>query len=129
MTNNQKQDRVMTYRDLHAWNVAMDLAVASYRVARALPRDERFELSAQIRRASASIPANIAEGHGHGSDAVLARHLRIALGSLAELETYFELLRRLDLATAAELADAAALAAPTGQAANGLLRSASSGRD
>lgn len=86
-----------TYRDLDAWNVAMDLAVAAYELASDLPTSERYELSSQIRRAATSVPSNIAEGQASGRDAVFLRHLSIALGSLGELDTQFEVGRRLRL--------------------------------
>jgi four helix bundle protein len=55
---------IVSFRDLDAWKVAMDLVVAIYSLAAKLPATERFELSAQIRRAAVSIPSNIAEGAG-----------------------------------------------------------------
>lgn len=72
---------------LVVWRKAMDLASMSYRVTESLPGDERFGLRAQMRRASVSIPSNIAEGAGRGSDGDFARFLRIAYGSACELET------------------------------------------
>ena len=69
----------------------MDVAVAVYTGGRRLPVEERFGLSAQVRRAATSVPSNIAEGHSSGTDGVLIRHLRIALGSVGELETQMAL--------------------------------------
>ena len=60
---------------------------AVYRVTRNLPADERFGLQRQMRRAGVSVAANIAEGHGRGTQGDFERHLRIAAGSLAEFET------------------------------------------
>lgn len=55
---------VRDYRDLVVWQAAMTLAEKCYEATKAFPRDELFGMTAQIRRASASIPANIAEGRG-----------------------------------------------------------------
>lgn len=85
------QSPIRSFRDLDAWNVAMELAVACYRLARQLPVEERFALSAQIRRAAVSVPSNIAEGHSTGSDGVFGRQVRTSLGSVGELETQLEL--------------------------------------
>ena len=83
------------YRDLIVWQKAMLLTEASYSVANALPVIERFGLSAQLRRASVSIPSNIAEGHERRSRAEYRRFISIACGSLAELETQLDLASRL----------------------------------
>lgn len=83
------------YADLIAWQKAMDLAEAVYAASTALPSDERFGLTSQIRRAAMSIPANIAEGEGRRTRGDLRRHLSIANGSLRELETHVILARRL----------------------------------
>ena len=66
----------------------MKLAVEVYKATEAFPRKEIYSLTDQIRRAAASIPANIAEGHGRRTDGAFARHLDIALGSAAELDTH-----------------------------------------
>ena len=87
--------QILSFRDLDTWKRAMDLAVVSYGLAGRLPSTERFELSSQIRRAAVSIPANIAEGHAGGSVGRCIHHLRIALGSLGELQTDFEIALRL----------------------------------
>ena len=84
-----------TYRDLDAWIVAMDLVMQSYELVCDLPSSERYELSSQIRRAATSVPSNIAEGQASGRDTVFLRHISIALGSLGELDTQFEVGRRL----------------------------------
>ena len=86
---------IRTYRDLVAWQKSVDLAVYTYRATNALPADERFGLVSQMRRAAASVPANIAEGHGRGRRVEFRRYLQIARGSLCEVQTYAELTRRL----------------------------------
>ena len=86
---------IQTYRDLDAWNVAMDLVVESYELAAKLPSIERYELSSQIRRAATSVPSNVAEGQASGRSGLFLRHVSIALGSLGELDTHFEIGRRL----------------------------------
>ena len=84
-----------SYRDLQVWQKAMDLAEMSYNATDRFPSAERFGLIAQIRDASSSIPANIAEDYGRRHRGDYVRHLSIANGSLAELETHLLLsLRR-----------------------------------
>jgi four helix bundle protein len=76
---------------LHVWQFGIHLVVESYNVGKRLPGDERFGLTAQIRRAAVSIPANIAEGHGRNSRGEYRHHVWMAAGSLRELETLFEI--------------------------------------
>src|SRR3954468_12430988 len=78
---------VLHYRDLIAWQKAMDLVEQVYRLTRAFPREELYGLTNQVRRASVSIPSNIAEGQGRGVGGEFAHHLRIANGSRQEVET------------------------------------------
>jgi four helix bundle protein len=91
------------YKDLRVWQQAMMLAEAVYEVTKRFPQDERFGLISQMRRAAVSVPSNIAEGRGRGSDAELLRFCAIAYGSLMELETQAELARRLGFLPAHEL--------------------------
>ena len=86
--------RIQSYRDLDAWKIAMELAVAVYELTKALPREEMYGLTAQLRRAVVSIPSNISEGHQQGIKSY-AHFITLALGSLAETETQLELAFRL----------------------------------
>ena len=78
---------IASYRDLDAWQLAMDIVVDVYRLTRALPAEERFGLSAQLRRAAVAIPSNIAEGHSRIGGGEFRRFVSIARGSGAEVET------------------------------------------
>src|SRR6476620_9094077 len=95
---------ILTFRDLDAWETGMETVLAVYGITRLLPPTERYVLSAQMRRAALSIPANIAEGHCRRSPRAYINHLKIALGSQAELETAMEVAGRLGLVDAATLA-------------------------
>ncbi|MGE5322462.1 MAG: four helix bundle protein [Actinomycetota bacterium] len=83
------------FRDLKVWEKAHALTLASYEATKSFPRDEIFGLVSQIRRASSSIPANIAEGCGRRGNAELHRFLQMAMGSANELEYHFLLSRDL----------------------------------
>jgi len=89
-----KEPGIRSYRDLRIWQDAMDLAEMGYKLTRTFPREEMFGLAAQIRRAAASIPANIAEGHGRENTQFFIQYLRIAQGSIKELETHLMLAER-----------------------------------
>lgn len=83
------------FRDLLAWQKAMDLVTAVYLATQVFPRHEQFGLITQARRAAISIPANIAEGQARRHRREFRQFLGVALGSLAELETHLELAHRL----------------------------------
>jgi len=94
------------HRSLIAWQKAMDLTVACYDVSTALRRARHADLAGQLLRASVSVPSNIAEGHGRGTDKDFAHFLDISLGSLGEVDTLVVLVDRVHLlkrATADEL--------------------------
>jgi len=114
---------IESYRDLRVWQQSMDIAEASYRLTAGFPRDELFSLTAQIRRAAVSIPANIAEGYGRDSSGSYAHFLRIAQGSLKELETHLILSQRLGLAPEAAATELLAACDAAGRMLRSLIRS------
>ena len=95
MTNDERP--VRSHRDLPVWQQAMSLVEAVYRLTATFPVDERYGLTAQLRRAVVSIPSNIAEGAARSSTGELGHFLGIALGSAAEVETQLELAKRLSM--------------------------------
>ena len=76
---------IQSFRDLEAWQAAMDLSVGVYSVSMRLPPEERFGLMSQMRRASVSVPSNVAEGQSHGKDGRYIEHVRVALGSVGRV--------------------------------------------
>ena len=91
---------IESYRDLIVWQRSVELAEHVYLATRGYPTDERFGLTSQSRRAAVSVAANIAEGYGRGSRAAYASFLRIARGSLKELETHVMIANRLSMISA-----------------------------
>ena len=112
---------IRTYRDLIAWQKAMQLAKEVYVVTKALPDSERYGLTAQMRRAAVSIPSNIAEGHGRESPADFLRFLKIARGSLMELQTQTMLAQNLGFL--GESNEVEAMLEETDRVLQGLIRS------
>ena len=93
------------YKELDAWQLSMTLVEATYRITRFIPDRERYGLIAQMQRSSVSIPSNIAEGQARGTTRFGLWYIRVALGSLAELDTQVELARRLRFITSDDTAD------------------------
>ena len=89
------ETKVNSYRDLIAWRQAMDLVSKTYAATRDLTKNERFGLTAQMRRCAVSIASNIAEGWGRDSTRDDLRFLHMARGSVFELCTQAEVARRL----------------------------------
>jgi four helix bundle protein len=114
--------QIRTFRD-HTWQAAMRLAVHVYSIAKQLPATERFELAAQMRRAAVSVPSNVAEGQAFGRGGRSRHHVRIALGSWAELASHLELVKSPRLLEPSRLVELEAQLDKTGQLLHGLLRS------
>jgi four helix bundle protein len=106
---------VRSYRDLIVWQEAMSLAKSVYKISANFPRREVYGLTSQIRRASISIPSNIAEGHARDSTREYLRFVSITLGSLAELETQLCLAAELEFCTQQQVDEVLKLAEVLGR--------------
>ncbi|MUU77864.1 four helix bundle protein [Winogradskyella endarachnes] len=84
-----------THKDLDAWKRTMDLVEVVYKCTQGFPSNEIYGLTSQVRRASVSVPSNIAEGAGRKGDKEFIQYLYIALGSLVEVETQLLIAKRL----------------------------------
>jgi four helix bundle protein len=113
---------IKSYRDLLVWQQAMDLAVSCYKFSKKFPKEDLFGLTSQLRRSSASVAANIAEGHGRESSATFVQYLRISQGSLKETETHIILAGRLELGSKQELKQALASCEDIGKMLRSLIR-------
>lgn len=87
------------FREIKVWTKAHALTVKLYRLTKTFPKDELYGLTSQIRRSSASIGANIAEGRGRRIRADFARFLQVALGSASELQYHLVLAADLEFLT------------------------------
>ncbi len=112
-----------TYRDLEVWQATVELAVLVYRVTALFPKDERYGLISQMRRAAVSVPGNIAEGKGRASDKELIQFLCHSRGSLFEIETQLTIGEHLGYCTTEQCAEARRETARIGQMINRLIRS------
>lgn len=111
---------VRSYRDLIAWQKAMELVRLVYDFTKNFPKEELFGLTLQIRKAVVSIPSNIAEGQGRKSTKEFRRHLSIAYGSLMETETQTMVAEMQSYITSAECNEVLDKAAEVGRLINGL---------
>jgi four helix bundle protein len=113
---------VQSYRDLAAWQKAMDLVEAVYRATQHWPRDELYGLTNQARRAAVSVPANIAEGQGRRGATEMLHYLSMADGSLHELETHLLIAQRLRYLDGASATLLLAQTAEVGRILGGFMR-------
>ena len=113
---------MIQFRNLTVWQKGMDLVERVYTASERFPRSEMYGLTSQIRRAAVSIPSNIAEGKAIGGQNY-PRHVKIALGSEAELQTQVELARRLKLLQDKEAAELMEHASEVGRMLVALLNS------
>ena len=95
------------YRELKVWQKAHELTLAIYRISAAFPREELYGLTAQLRRSSSSVAANLAEGCGRNGDAEMGRYCSIAMGSASELDYHLLLAKDLKLIRASDYVDLA----------------------
>jgi four helix bundle protein len=112
-----------TYKDLEVWQAAMQLALQVYRLTAVFPKEERYGLTSQMRRAAVSVASNIAEGKGRSSDKELTQFLCNSRGSLFEIETQLTIGERLGYSTPEDCNAVRREIARIGQMLNGLMRS------
>ncbi|MCA0059730.1 MULTISPECIES: four helix bundle protein [unclassified Mesorhizobium] len=110
------------YKDLLVWQQAMDLAVAVYSSTKSWPKEELYGLTSQVRRSASSVPANIAEGYGREIRGSYQQFLRIAQGSLKELETQLLIAERTGIASQAATASLLASTESVGKLLRLLIR-------
>ncbi|MEN1681306.1 MAG: four helix bundle protein [Planctomycetota bacterium] len=116
-------ERIRSHHDLSVWQLGMDLTEAVYAITEGFPKQETYGLTSQLRRAAASVPANIAEGNGRDSTKDYLRHLSIAVGSLCEVETFLQLAVRLRYADATKINPLLDMLNEEGRMLKGLQRS------
>jgi four helix bundle protein len=114
---------IKSHRDLIVWQKAMALTVEVYQVTKAFPKEELYGLTSQLRRASSSIAANIAEGKGRRTDKEFQHFLVTARGSLMELDTHLELAVRINYLTSEVFEHLRVQLIEVGKTLNGLIRS------
>ena len=76
-----------THKDLRVWQQSIEMVTSIYLMTQSFPKEEMFGLVSQLRRASVSVPSNIAEGYARGTDKEKLHFLRISSGSMSEVET------------------------------------------
>lgn len=87
---------IKSYKDLLIWEKGIEIVALTYKIVSSFPKDELYALSSQIKRSSISIPSNIAEGYGRQSTQNYIQFIKIARGSLCELETQLLVAKNLD---------------------------------
>ena len=112
---------VKSFRDLLAWQRAIQLSVLIYRLTQVFPREELYGLTSQMRRSAVSVPSNIAEGHGRLSTGEYRQFLGIARGANFELQTQIEIARTLGFGDPKVLHDAEGLSHEVGKMIHGIL--------
>jgi four helix bundle protein len=111
------------FRDLIAWQKAMDLVEMVYAATKDFPADERYGLTSQVRRAVVSVPSNIAEGQGRRSRSEFMHFLSVAHGSLREVETQLLIAVRLGYLDERRSTEVLASSDEVGRLVSGLIRS------
>ena len=114
------------YQDLKVWQKAIELTSEIYKLVKLLPNEERYALSDQIRRAVVSVPSNIAEGRGRGTNKEFVRYLLMSRGSLWEVSTQLVICERLQYLNQEQTAYARQLITEISKMINALASSFSS---
>ncbi len=112
---------IQTYKDLEVWKRSMELVKNAYLISGKFPKSEVYGLSSQVRRAAVSVPSNIAEGWGRSTTGLFIQSLRIARGSLMELETELIIAKELKYLPEEELIPINQLIIESGKMLNSLI--------
>jgi four helix bundle protein len=94
---------IQSYKDLMIWQKGIQIVVLTYKLAKSFPQEELYAFTSQIKRASVSIPSNIAEGYGRNTEKSFSHFIDISRGSLFELETQLLIAKELDFIVDFEL--------------------------
>ena len=100
---------IKSYRDLMVWQKSIRLVKDVYQITRSFPKEELFSIVSQMKKSAVSIPSNIAEGYGRNSRSDYIRFLKIAVGSLYELQTQMEISKELHFISEKDLAQTLAI--------------------
>jgi four helix bundle protein len=119
------EKKITGFKDLIVWQRAYELTLNPYRATKKFPKEEAFGLTSQIRRAAASVPANIAEGYERNHRKEYLQFLFIAKGSLGELDTYLLLARDIGYMTSEDFDHLNAMRHETVKMLHGLIKSLS----
>ncbi len=104
-----------SYRELLVWQRAIELSVALYKLTQDFPREEIYGLTSQLRRAGVSVASNVAEGYGRASKADYRNFLRMARGSVLEVQTQLVIARELGYGDSARITKAEGLSEEAGK--------------
>ncbi|TXD36985.1 four helix bundle protein [Lujinxingia vulgaris] len=118
-----REDRQRPHHHLNAWRYGRDFALAVYKVTRHFPKEERYGLTSQLRRAAVSIPSNIAEGAARRTSNDFLRFLYNARGSLEEVDTQLEIASELDMLSPRDIELLRKTFDPLSRTLTGLIRS------
>lgn len=120
-------DKIQSFEQLAVWNEAIELAANIYQLTKSFPHNEQFALTNQIRRAAASISANIAEGFGRQGQKEKIQFYTIAYGSLLETKSFLYLANRLSYCGDSEIKDIIITINQLQKQLNSLIRSVKNG--
>ncbi|GMQ78713.1 MAG: four helix bundle protein [Anaerolineae bacterium] len=116
-------NQYLSYRDLIVWQQGIKLSILIYKLTEAFPNTELYGLTSQIRRSAVSIPSNIAEGQARKSPGEFRHFLRIALGSIAELDTQLIIAKELGYVPESDFDDLTAVVVEIQKMIYGLINS------
>ena len=114
---------ISSYKDLLIWQKGIELVKMTYLICNNFPKEEVFGLQSQIKRSSVSIPSNIAEGYGRNTSQSFIQFLRIARGSLLELETQLIIAKELEFVTVDNFDKMSSLITEESKMINGFIKS------